>query len=228
MKIFFLLLINISFLFSIEIYDVTQTHAKISMKNLKQGQSGIVVKTIDDNSLIITQAIITQSTNIDTTIKFIDNKVLQQDAIPTTKLTPSNGDNFVLNHLYTTSLLIVPNQNAKNKLIDLYPSQNFLSEDFFASHLKLEGEPVPSKEIIMEFAQSQEIGTIFIVVSNKLYILDSLTFKIINKINLNYTQTKPVLPFLTKIKDIQRPFWNFGDEKIENYNDYYLKLMEIK
>jgi hypothetical protein len=228
MKIFLILFINISFLFSIEIFDVTDQNAKINVSNLKIGQSGIIVNTIDNNTLILTQAIVSESNNKTSTLKFIDNEIIPQDAIPTSKIKPTYGDKFILNHLYKTSILIVPNLEVKNKLLKLYPKQNFLNEDFFASHLKLIEVPLPTKNVITSFAQSQEIGTIFIVTEQKLYILDSITFKIIKSVPLEYNDTTTTLPFLTKIKKIETPFWSFGNRAIDDYNKYYLELVEAK
>lgn len=226
MKIIFLLFITLNSIFAIEIFDVTPTSAKINITNLNLGHSGIIVKKIENNTIIITQAIVVKSNSTNSTIQFIDTKLVPQTAIPTTKLIPENGDKFILNHLYKTSLLITPNLKAKNNVNELYPNQNFLSEDLFAAHLKIIQAPIPNKEIISNFAQSQQIGTIFIVLKNKLYILDSISFKIIETISLTYNDDSTNVPFLTKIKDIKLGFWDFGDEKIEDYNSYYLKLLE--
>lgn len=228
MKILFLLLITLNSIFAIEIFDVTPTTAKINITNLNIGHSGIIIKKNHNNTIIITQAIVINSNNTDSTLEFIDNNIIQQNAIPTTKLIPENGDNFILNHLYTTSLLIVPNLKAKDNVKKLYPNHNFLDEDFFAAHLKIILKPIPKKETITNFAQSQQIGTIFIVVKNNLYILDSITFKIIDTISLTYSDESTNVPFLTKIKDIKSGFWDFSGEEIEDYNNYYLKLLEKK
>jgi len=226
MKITFLLFTLVNFLFAIEIFDVTNQTAKINVTNLNSGHSGIIIKKIDNNSLIITQAVVIKSNNINSTIKFIKKDILPQDAIPKTNLQPSEGDQFILNHLYKTSLLIVPNQAAKNKILEIYPNQNFLSEDFFAAHLKVTNNPLPTKKVISDFAQSQQIGTIFIVIDDKLFILDSISFKIIDRLNIPYNDPTTNVPFLTKIKDIKKSLWDFGDNKINNYNKYYLKLVE--
>jgi len=228
MKIIFLVLVSINFLFSIEIFDVTKTTAKISITNLNNGHSGIIIKKIENNSIIVTQAVVIDSNNLNSTIKFIKKEIIPQDAIPTTTLIPQNGDQFILNHLYTTSLLIAPNLKAKNKILEIYPNQNFLNEDFFAAHLKIINSPLPTKKIITDFAQSQQIGTIFIVAENKLFILDSITFKIIDSLNINYNDNSTMVPFLTKIENIELGIWDFGDDTIEDYNKYYLKLVENK
>lgn len=228
MKIIFLLFITLHSIFAIEIFDVTPTTAKINITNLNIGRSGIIIKETSNNTIIITQAIVTHSSNSISTLEFLDKDIIQQDAIPTTKLIPEDGDKFILNHLYKTSLLIAPNLKAKNNVKMLYPNQNFLNEDFFASHLKIIQQPIPEKETISNFAQSQQIGTIFIVVKNKLYILDSITFKIIETISLTYNDESTNVPFLTKIKDIEGGFWDFSGKKVEDYHTYYLKLLESK
>jgi len=236
MKIIFFLFVTINALFAItnlqtqqtKIVDLNKTTATINIANLKIGQSGVVVKSDDKNSIVLTQAIIINSNKNNSTIKFITKQILQQEAIPTSNLTPQNGDTFILNHLYNTSLLLVPNLKVKNNIENLYPKQNFLDEDFFAAHLKLKKEPIPTKKTIQKFAQSQQIGTIFIAIQNKLYILDSNTFKIIDTIEIQNDDKSTNVPFLTKIKDIELGLWDFGNEKIENYNKYYLKLLEIK
>ena len=37
-------------------------------------------------------------------------------------------------------------------------------------------------------------------------------------------RTKQV-PFFTKIQDIKREFWDFGDDKINDYNNFYFALI---
>jgi len=235
MKIILLLFLAINVLFAnslqiqtTQIVETSKKVAKIKIPNLKIGQSGVIVKNIGENSIIISQASIVKSTQDYSIIQFSDKEILLQDAIPTSNAKPQNGDDFILNHLYNTSLLIVPNLKAKTIVKELYPNQNFLNEDFFASHLKLIHTPLPKKETISNFAQSQQIGTIFIVVKNTLYILDSLTFKIIDTISIENNDNKTSVPFFTKIESIKQGFWDFGAEKIKNYNTYYLKLLEKK
>jgi hypothetical protein len=235
MKIIIIISLTLNFLFAtknlqmqiVKIFDVTAKTAKINISDLTVGQSGIILKEIDNNSIILSQAFVKKSNKTGSIIEFIDNKVLFQDAIVTSNLKPSNNDKFILNHLYNTSLLIVPNQKAKEAVKELYQNQNFLDEDFFAAHLKLKNTPIPTKKIITTFAQSQQIGTIFIVVKNNLYIIDSLTFKVINTHPIKNDDRTTIVPFLTKINDIKMTIFNFGANEIEDYNLYYLKLLGI-
>jgi len=235
MKIIFFLSLALNFLFATvnlqtqttKIFDVTQNSATINIPNLSIGQSGVVVTDIDENSIILAQAIITETSNSNSTIEFLDTKVLLQDAIPTTKLRPVDGDSFILNHLYNTSLLIVPNETAKQSVQELYKNQNFLSEDFFAAYLKLINKPVPTKETFLAFAQKQQIGTLFIVVQNNLFIVDSLSFKVLDTILIDNKDNSTNVPFLTKIDQIETGLWSFDEKNINNYDLHYLKMLEI-
>jgi hypothetical protein len=209
------------------IYDVTDTTAKIKLGNLREGQSGAIVNSLQGNYTIITQAIVTKTTPEYSELTFVKDEILKQNVLPKLKSKPQNSDLFILNHLYKSSLLIVPNAKAKKLIYQNFPKQNFMSEDFFAFYLKANNTPVPTKRDLIEFCNAQQIGTIFIVVRNKLYVIDSLSFKTIDEIYIDINDKSTQLPFLTKINEIEKAFWDFGGaENIGSYNNFYLSLIK--
>lgn len=208
------------------IYDVSDTKAKIKLGNLNIGQSGVIVNDISSNYTIITQAIVTSTNEEFSEITFVKDDVLKQEALPKLKSKPQNSDLFILNHLYKQSLLIVPNQKAKRLIYQNFPKQNFMSEDFFAFYLKLNNTPVPNKKDLIEFCNLHQIGTVFIVVKNKLYVIDALSFKTIDEIYLDINDPSTQLPFLTKINEIEKAFWDFGASDIGSYNEFYISLIK--
>lgn len=212
---------------SLKIFAVTEEFAKISLGNLQAGQSGVIINQADQNKIIISQAYVESSNNTSSTLKIIQKDILPQDAIPTSKLKPSNGDTFILNHLYSSSLLIVANKETKDTVLEIYKEQNFLNEDFFAAYLKLEEEPTPEQKNFQDFSNKNQIGTIFFAIENRLFIVDALSFKVIASHAIDANSIKIKVPFLSKIETIERGFWDFGDDEIENYNEYYLKLLGI-
>lgn len=212
----------------VKIYDVTEKTAKIKISKVFIGQSGIIIKNAKDNITIVKSATIIDFNKNEATIEFLDKQILVQDALPTSAHVPVEGDIFIVNHLYKTSLLIVPNLKAKKVVQALYPDQNFLNEDFFAAHLKLTQTPIPTKQTILDFTQKQQIGTLFVVIENKLFILDASTFAILNTIEIKNDDLSQNVPFFTKIDDIKKGFWDFGADKIEDYNKHYLELLEKK
>ncbi|MEA3552952.1 MAG: plasminogen-binding N-terminal domain-containing protein [Campylobacterota bacterium] len=210
----------------LEIYELSNSKAKIKLGNLKIGQSGVIVHNgSKEDSIIIAVAQVIDTNSNYSTIQIKKKSIVKQDAIPTSKHIASNGDTFILNHIYSSSLLIVPNSKAKALVVLNYPNQKFLSEDFFASYLKVISTPVLNKEDIMNFAQSQQIGTVFIVIKNTLYIKDSITFKTIDKVTLNINDSTTQVPFYSKIEKIEKGLLDFGADKIADYNLYYSSLV---
>jgi hypothetical protein len=229
--------INLSYQRAI-LSDVTSNTAKIAIGDLKKGQSGIVVhNTMDNKSIIVSLGEVVSSSTNSSILKLTKKDMISQNAIPTTKLKPQNGDLFVLNHLYGTSLLIAPNMKAKKIVKKSFFKQNFLSEDFFASYLKLHETPSPSKEIIQGFCNSQQIGTVFIVIKDTLYIVDANSFKVIDSQELTIDDSTTKLPFYTRIENIKGSFFDFDLEidlfgfnnkkKLTNYNKYYSNLLGL-
>jgi len=211
-----------------QIYDVKNNTAKINIGNLTIGQSGIIIHKSIKNDLILANAVVIQSDQKIATIKFLDTASLKQDAIPTTNFKPANDDSFILNHLCKASISIIPNASTRKLVHTLYPSVSFISEDLFASYLKINNTPLPTKKDIQEFAKDQQLGTIFFVIDNNLYIVDTQSFKIIYNSKLKLNDKTIKVPFYSNIKDIETNFWNFGASKIENYNDYYKEILGLK
>jgi hypothetical protein len=57
--------------------------------------------------------------------------------------------------------------------------------------------------MIQEFALSQNMGTIFIVIKSDLYIIDSRTFTTLNKQKNSNISSKTQMPFYTRIENIE-------------------------
>jgi len=209
------------------ITNTTKTTVTIDVANLIIGQSGIIVNNSNKTSLIVANAVVVATTNKNTTLKILASNNLKQDAIPTSTLKPKNGDILVLNHMYNSSLLITPNYETSQEILELYPKQNFLNPDIFASHLKISHTPIPTIKEMKNFCLSYDIGTIFISVDNKLYILDVNSLNILHNTTLTSTNKETQSPFFTKVMDIEKEFWDFGDDKIKDYNKYYTKILGL-
>jgi hypothetical protein len=204
---------------------VNKNFATIAIGNLKVGQSGIIIHNTQNSSLIIANAIV-QSTSLNkSTLILSESDILLQSALPTSNQKAKIGDIFVLNHMYHSSLLIVPNYEASKKIKELYPNQKFLNPDIFAAHLKITSLPVPTFRDIQKFCKSYNIGTIFIVVNNQLYIIDTNSLYTLQTTKLDIADKTMQSPFFTKITDIKTNILDFGADKIKDYNDFYLGLI---
>jgi len=211
------------------IENVNNNKATINIGKLTPGQSGIIVHNFaNKKSIILTKAVVISSDKTSSTIQFVPSDILKQDSLVTTNLKPKNGDDFVLNHLYNVSLLIAPNFNAYEG-IRRNLSNNFIDIELFAAKLKINNTPVPKKEDFQEFMSKNNIGTLYMVIKDKLYIVDALSFKILSIINIKLNNQKTTVPFYTNVGEIKTSVFDWvSDEKIKDYNKYYSKLLGIK
>ena len=221
---------------NLEIYDVKGDTAKIKKTKLKIGQSGIIRHTYKNNhSIILANASVIKSFDEYSLIKFTPFTQLEQKALPNVSTSVKNKDIFILNFLYSSSLLVTPNQDAFVKTRDMFPSHNFIHSDILASYLKLENSPYPSRKQIKEYSKKVSIGTIFYVIENKVFIIDTKTFKIISTEEIKYNKNKVQLPFYTRIEKIKKGNFDFSSTEyidselsdIEKYNKYYKNFIGI-
>lgn len=192
-----------------KIYDVTDKNAKINIPHLKVGQSGIVVHTYENSkSVIVSNAHVISSNDTDSLLQLTPFNDLEQEAIPTTTRVASNNDTFILNYLYDASLLIAPTSQSFSVVREKFKKNNFLHADIFATHLKLENEPLPSKETFVKFSKFQNIGTVFFVVNNQVYVIDAKTFSVLHSYPILYSNNDEQLPFYTRVAEIDKAFWD--------------------
>ena len=209
----------------IKLQSINGDLATINVGKLIVGQSGVIVRKINNKTIIIAKAIVKSSSVNASTLLISKSNILTQNAIPTLKLKPQINDIFILNHIYNSSLLIVPNFEALQKIKKLYPKQHFLDPDIFAAYLKMQNLPSPTLKDMQRFCKDYDIGTIFILAQHYLYILDVESLQLIKKAKLYINSAKTQSPFFTKITDIKESLWDFNNEEIKDYNHYYTSII---
>lgn len=218
--------------FGIKVTNIKNNKTTINVGNLIVGQSGVVIHIYDnDKRLIIANAQVIDSNQSTSVIKFSEFNDLAQDAIPTSNRMVEENDILVLNYLYTASLLIAPNLDTFQTIRSNFKYNNFLHSDIFATKLKQDNTPFLTKKYIQDYAISQNLGTIFIVVNQNIYVLDTKTLKILTSYKISYDTNKTEMPFYTRVTDIETSNLdiNFFSEK-ENltYDQYYEKILGLK
>lgn len=196
--------------------NVDGDSATIAIGNLRVGQSAVIQHNYENKkSLLVANAYVVSSNNSTSTLKLMPFLDLKQNAIPTSNRKAVNGDIVIVNYLYDASLIIAPSQDAFSATRAKYRDNNFLHSDLFGTKLKTEGEPLPSKEVIQDYAISQNIGTIFFIIDSSVYIVDTKTFAILEKdtISYNFVEDKK-MPFYTRVERIEKNvFKSFLDYK---------------
>lgn len=192
------------------INNVNNDTAEINIGHLKAGQSGIIEHKYDNGkTLIVSSAFIEKSSENSSTIKFIPFLGLKQNALPTSNRKAQNNDKFTLNYLYNESLLIAPNAESFRAARKKFTTNNFAHSDIFASYLKTNYQPTPSKKLIQEYALSQNMGTIFFVIDSFVYVVDTRTFVILSKKPLSYVPGDESMPLYTRVENIEKSILDF-------------------
>lgn len=233
--------------FGLKIDNLKDNKTTIDIGNLIIGQSGIAIHLHDkEKKLIVANAKVISSNENNSIVEFSEFDDLKQDALPLSKRKVAIGDILALNYLYTSSLLIAPTQETFQAVRKNFKFNNFLHSDIFASSLKNEEEPLPSKKTIQDFAIKQNLGTIFIIVDDKVNVIDTKTFTILTTYKINYNDEDSKLPFYTRIEKIEESVFNslsnisvsdfsidslLGNDKTSNnelnYENYYKKLLGL-
>ncbi|MDY0051281.1 MAG: plasminogen-binding N-terminal domain-containing protein [Aliarcobacter sp.] len=214
-----------------KIENIDNNKSTINIGNLIIGQTGIVVHIYNnDKRLIVSNAKIVSSDNNSSVVEFFKFDDLKQDALPTTKRTVEKGDVLVLNYMYNSSLLIAPTQDTFQSVRNNFKLNNFIHSDILAAKLKINNQPFPTKEDFQEFAIEQNLGTIFFVLDNKVYIVDTKTFTILDSYSIAYENSEATMPFYTRVEEIESSildFSFFSDKEELTYNEYYKRILGL-
>lgn len=219
----------------LKITNIENNKSVIPMGNLIIGQTGIIIHIFDnDKRLIVSNAKVISSDSNSSVVEFFGFNDLKQDAIPTSNRVVANNDILILNYMYNSSLLITPTLDAFQNVRDNFKLNNFVHSDIFAAKLKVDHIPYPTKQDIQKFAIEQNLGTIFMVIENKVFIIDTKTFTILASYAVNYENNAEVkMPFYTRVEEIEDTIFNwsffdfFSAKKNLSYNDYYKRILGI-
>lgn len=218
----------------IKIDNLENNKTIIQKGDLIVGQSGVVIHLYDnDKRMIVANAQVISSNEKTSVIQFSNYEDLKQNAIPTSNRKVQKDDILVLNYLYTSSLLIAPDQDSFQIVRSNFKYNNFLHSDIFASRLRNDDIKNPTKEDLQKFAIEQNLGTIFVVVNKHVYVIDTKTFKILTDYGIDYDLSKTQKPFYTRVKFEKETSGTFGfaifeSDKILNYEAYYKKVLGLK
>lgn len=219
----------------IKIDNIANNKSTINVGNLIVGQTGVVVHIFDnDKKLIVSNAKVISSNSTSSVVEFFKFEDLKQNAIPTSKREVVNNDMLILNYMYNSSLLITPTLDAFQTVRDNFKLNNFVHSDIFAARLKVDHNPYPTKEDIQNFAIEQNLGTIFMVIENRVYVIDTKTFTILANYGVSYEKNGSTMPFYTRIENIEETIfsWSYFDffsgKGSMSYNDYYKRILGIK
>ena len=208
-------------------YDEENEVATIKVKSVDIGMSGFVVHNIAPNHNSILKSIVVTGFDKEkqlATLKLSEYDGLRNNALPTGKWKVSVGDTAILAFGYTRALLIAPTEEIYYRISKSVKIQ-WLHPDIFATILSFQGHPTPLKEDFDLMSNASSIGLIFIYLENRVYTIDSKSFAILSISDAPLPQDKIVLPFYSRIENIDEAWWGEGSNPLESYAPHYYELL---
>ena len=208
-------------------YDEEKQIATIKVDNVDIGMSGFIAHTIAPHHTSILKNI--EVSAFDQQSKIATLKVsafdgLKNNALPTGKWRVEVGDMAVLAFGYSRALLIAPNEKIYYKIAKSVNTQ-WLHPDLFATILSLRGHPTPFKEDFIAMSNATSVGLVFLYLEQKIYTIDAKSFRVLNITDAPLVQEKTLLPFYSRVKEIDEAWWGEGSNPIESYEPHYYKLL---
>ena len=231
-KIILLLLIGLSLIAGVIkapllTYDEEKAVATIKVTSIDVGMSGFIVHNIAPNHNTTLKDIVVIDFNKETqiaTLKISEYNGLRNNALPTGNWRVEVGDTAMLAFGYTRALLIAPSEEIYYRISKSVKIQ-WLHPDIFATILSFEGHPTPLKEDFELMSNASSIGLIFFYLENRVYTLDAKSFAILSISDAPLTQDNVVLPFYTRIDNIDEAWWGEGSNPLEEYAPHYYELL---
>jgi len=207
--------------------DEDETEITIKIDKIDIGMSGWVVHKINDNHKTIIKNVVITKFDEDTkvaTLKLSDYTAFGNDTLPSANFKVKVGDNVVLTFGYSRGLLIAPSEEIYYRITKKSQVQ-WVHPDIFATSLSFSGHPTPLREDFTKISESNSIGLVYIFLDNTIYTLDAKSFKILSATTVSLVQEEVVLPFYTRIQEIDANWWGEGSNELEDYEPHYYELI---
>ena len=233
MKRIFLLLLLVSQLMASVIkspiltLDQDRGEATIKIDKIDVGMSGFIVHSLDPNHTSILNNIIVSAFDETTqiaTLKMSSYDGLRNNSLPTGEWKTEVGDMAVLAFGYTRALLIAPSEEIYHRISKSVDIQ-WIHPDLFATVLSFRGHPTPLKEDFSAMSAATSVGLVFLYIEQKVYTLDAKSFTILSISDAGLTQENTLLPFYSRVQDIDANWWGEGSDALEAYEPHYYELL---
>ncbi len=201
--------------------------ATIKIDKIDLGMSGYIVHEIAPGHTSILKNIVVKQYDAKTkiaTLQMSDYTGLKNNALPTGKWNVKVGDMAVFTFAYSRAVLIAPSEEIYHQISKSVQVQ-WIHPDIFATILSFRGHPTPFKEDFVAMSTAASVGLIFIYLDQKIFMLDSKSFKILTINDAPLHQDNVKLPFYSRVEDIDAAWWGKGSTKLENYEPHYYELL---
>ena len=209
--------------------DVQENNATIKAdSNVQIGMSGFVVHQLAPERSIITKSIEVVAINKITgeaTVVFKPFHLFVNNNLPSGSYEAQVGDRVVLAFGYNRGFIVAPSETIFYTLKKAMQGEIVVHPDIFTTFLSHQGHPSPLKDDFTSFCDNISLGLIFFYIEQKLYTVDSHSFKILSTQDAPLAQENTQKPFYSRITEIEANWFGAGSSEMENYSRYYFQLL---
>ncbi len=210
--------------------DIDKNIVTINVDKIDVGMSGFIFHPLSDEHGMILKNVVVKSFDKDkhiVTLKMSEYDLLKHKALPMGKWEVKAGDSVVLAFGYSRAILVAPTEEIYHRITTATTALEWIHPDMFATILSLNGHPTPLKKDFEDISLSRSIGILFFYIDKKVYTLDARSFKILNISDAPLVQNSEdvVLPFYTRVEEIDASWWGEGSDELESYEPHYYSLL---
>lgn len=205
--------------------DLNEVYA--TFDGIDIGMSGYVSHKVNANhSIIIKSATVIDfdAQNKIAKIKLSAFNMIKNDNLPNINKDVAIGDEVVFAFGYKKALLIAPSEDLYYS-ITKSSSVEWVHPDIFATELSASGHPTPLRTDFTTFSEDTSTGIIFIYLDKKIYTIDAQSFKILAINDAPLEQKSTLLPFYSRVENIDSAWWGDGSSRLEEYEPHYYSLL---
>lgn len=214
---------------ALPILEAEEDKAYVPAVDLKVGQSGVIIRWLDDDhATIIAQTIVSQIENGRAEIVFKVFDALSNEALPTPKLLPRKNDEAVLRKFYDRGMIISPSHELYQKIEKSYTKTQWIHPDLMASSIMVDGVAAPTRQDFRSFCAAYNVGVLYIVSNNQGQVVDCQSFKILQSDYLTgrVAESDTTLPFFSRLGTLEGTWIeNLTTTQISAYYPYYAQLL---
>lgn len=196
-------------------------------EGLQQGASAFIVREFGtDHGTVVSQCSVTDPGAGVLACKRFD--YLYHESLSLVQDSPKKGDKVVVGLLDGSVSIIAPSQKSYLAVKALYPEAIIFHPDLLAVSLRYDDNPTPDKETFKTFCKENFIGVLAFALNDGVYEVDCLSFSVIGKRNEAFEDKDNDKPFYHRVGEIERGFFDFSSEEVDDFTAYYKKMIGVK
>lgn len=198
----------------------------IKTARVEPGVSGFVVHHFTpEHSTIVGNAVVSAYENGEVVLNLSEYTGLRHNALPKGEWYPAPGDEVVLAFAYSRGILLAPTREIYSSITRQIAGIDWMHPDTFATFLSYRGHPTPLKEDISDYCTVATTGLIYLYLSDTLFTLDCQSFTLLQITPADLGYSDPVLPFYSRVEEIDANWFGEGSGRLESYEPHYFELM---